>query len=212
MTYLDERNDSWRLTGDTMNVAARLQSVAEPGTVLVGAPTALAAETMFVLEPAGTPALKGIPSRSPRGGPRPERAAPPHGRTRRARRVDHRPGRRAGRSGGRAGRARPGWSSHRRGAGKSRLVEELAVRARAAGHQVWTARAGIGYGAVAQLLRAALGPGATGELVLDRLARGGTVGLRDEVAVRHVLPLLAEEPLTDPRADLFSSWLTVLEA
>jgi len=68
VTYLDERNDSWRLTGDTMNVAARLQSVAEPGTVLVGAPTALAAETMFVLEPAGTPALKGIPSRSPRGG------------------------------------------------------------------------------------------------------------------------------------------------
>ena len=212
VTYLDERNDRWRLTGDTMNVAARLQSVAEPGTVLVGAPTALAAETMFVLEPAGTPALKGIPSRSPRGGSSARARSPaarPHSTC-----PSCRPS--AGTSSWPVWR--PGWPGASwlviapPGAGKSRLVEELAVRARAAGHQVWTARAGIGYGAVAQLLRAALGPGATGELVLDRLARGGTVGLRDEVAVRHVLPLLAEEPLTDPRADLFSSWLTVLEA
>src|SRR5690606_15412353 len=50
---------TWQLTGSVMNVAARLQAAAEPGAVLVGAATALAAEAAFVLHPRGALALKG---------------------------------------------------------------------------------------------------------------------------------------------------------
>ena len=41
------------VTGDMVNTASRLQSVAAPGTVLVGADTRLAAESAIAFEPAG---------------------------------------------------------------------------------------------------------------------------------------------------------------
>jgi len=48
-----------RVTGDTVNVAARLQAAASPGRVLVGEATALAVEGSIELEPAEAISLKG---------------------------------------------------------------------------------------------------------------------------------------------------------
>ena len=47
------------VTGDTVNVAARLQAAAEPGTVVVGEVTALAVGEAVELEPVGPLELKG---------------------------------------------------------------------------------------------------------------------------------------------------------
>ncbi|HEX2883259.1 MAG TPA: adenylate/guanylate cyclase domain-containing protein, partial [Candidatus Limnocylindria bacterium] len=47
------------VAGDLVNVAARLQSVAEPGTVLVGEPTMRAASAAIAFEPVGDQSLKG---------------------------------------------------------------------------------------------------------------------------------------------------------
>jgi class 3 adenylate cyclase/tetratricopeptide (TPR) repeat protein len=47
------------VAGDLVNTAARLQSVAQPGTVLVGEPTMRAASAAIAFEEAGTQALKG---------------------------------------------------------------------------------------------------------------------------------------------------------
>jgi len=55
----DTSGGGWRLTGDVANVAARLQSKAHPGTVLVGADTAIATENAMVLEQAGDVAVTG---------------------------------------------------------------------------------------------------------------------------------------------------------
>ena len=47
------------VAGDLVNTAARLQSVAQPGTVLVGEPTMRAASAAIAFEEAGDQALKG---------------------------------------------------------------------------------------------------------------------------------------------------------
>ena len=47
------------VTGDIVNTASRLQSVADPGTVLVGEATQRAASAAITFEPAGSQALKG---------------------------------------------------------------------------------------------------------------------------------------------------------
>ncbi len=47
------------VAGDIVNTAARLQSVAEPGTVLVGEPTRRTAEAAIAFEPVGATDLKG---------------------------------------------------------------------------------------------------------------------------------------------------------
>ena len=47
------------VAGDLVNTAARLQGVAEPGTVLVGEATMRATETSIVFEPVGDHTLKG---------------------------------------------------------------------------------------------------------------------------------------------------------
>ncbi|HUG48632.1 MAG TPA: adenylate/guanylate cyclase domain-containing protein, partial [Candidatus Limnocylindria bacterium] len=49
----------WRVSGDPVNVAARLQTAAEPGTVLLGEVTALAVADSIVLAPPVTLQLKG---------------------------------------------------------------------------------------------------------------------------------------------------------
>ncbi|TAL08438.1 MAG: adenylate/guanylate cyclase domain-containing protein, partial [Chloroflexota bacterium] len=53
------------VAGDLVNTAARLQSVAAPGTVLVGEATFRAASQAIMFEAAGTPALKGKESPVP---------------------------------------------------------------------------------------------------------------------------------------------------
>ena len=57
------------VAGDLVNTAARLQSVAAPGTVLVGEATKRAASGAIAFEPAGDQALKGKASPSPPGAP-----------------------------------------------------------------------------------------------------------------------------------------------
>ncbi len=53
------------VAGDLVNTASRLQSVAQPGTVLVGESTYRAASAAIVFEPAGDQALKGKQSPVP---------------------------------------------------------------------------------------------------------------------------------------------------
>src|SRR5207253_2404981 len=57
--YGDATADRGPVTGDTVNVAARLQAVAEPGSVVVGELTALAVSDAVELEPIGPLDLKG---------------------------------------------------------------------------------------------------------------------------------------------------------
>ncbi|MGH2382506.1 MAG: adenylate/guanylate cyclase domain-containing protein [Candidatus Limnocylindria bacterium] len=51
--------DAGRVTGDTVNTAARLQTAARPGTVLIGELTALTVSETIEIEPIGTVELKG---------------------------------------------------------------------------------------------------------------------------------------------------------
>ena len=53
------------VAGDLVNTAARLQGVADPGTVLVGDATRRAAESAIVFEPVGDHSLKGKTSPVP---------------------------------------------------------------------------------------------------------------------------------------------------
>ena len=46
--------------GDTPNIAARLQGVAKPNTVVIGALTHQLLGGLFVCESIGTPSLKGV--------------------------------------------------------------------------------------------------------------------------------------------------------
>ncbi|MFC5063502.1 adenylate/guanylate cyclase domain-containing protein [Actinomycetospora atypica] len=198
---------SWRLSGDVVNTAARLQSVAAPGTVAVGPDTALAVGEAFVVEPLGEVALKG----------RAERVA--------AYRVVPRP---AG-AGGRVARFRDAAAdlallaeAHRgaRGAerltvlappgvGRTRLVEEFRARTAA---PVWLARVRRdepGYAPVAALLTEA---GVTPATVVDRLTRHGVVGPRAEVSARHTAALLTGDRLDGTPEELWTSWTAVLDA
>ena len=51
--------DQGMVAGDMVNTASRLQSAAQPGTVLVGEATYRAASNAIAFEPAGEQALKG---------------------------------------------------------------------------------------------------------------------------------------------------------
>ncbi|HEX5040390.1 MAG TPA: adenylate/guanylate cyclase domain-containing protein [Candidatus Limnocylindria bacterium] len=150
--------DAGRVTGDTVNTAARLQTAAEPNRVLVGEITALAVDQAVELaEPIGIE-LKGKtdPVRAAEViGIRPEPSrdamlgslrAPILGRAEELERLD------AIRAGRVTVIAPPG-------VGKSRLVAELASRAEARGERVLRARvrpqSTTPYEAVAQLLIAA---------------------------------------------------------
>ena len=104
------------------------------------------------------------------------------------------------------------------GAGKSRLVDELAARARQAGHAVWRATVsghGDPYDVARALLQDAVDPAAEpsiqrAELVAGLTTRGWS-GTRGELAADHSLALLQGEPLTAEPGDLFASWAAVLE-
>lgn len=55
-----EQREKMAIVGDTPNIAARLQSLAEPGTVVIGSRTHRLVEGFFVCEPLGAQDLKGI--------------------------------------------------------------------------------------------------------------------------------------------------------
>ncbi len=56
--HATEGPDAGRVTGDTVNTAARLQAAARPGAVLIGELTALTVAETVVVEPIGTVELK----------------------------------------------------------------------------------------------------------------------------------------------------------
>lgn len=56
-----KRRDTMAIVGETPNVAARLQALAEPGTVVIGESTKRLVEGLFVCEELGSRQLKGIP-------------------------------------------------------------------------------------------------------------------------------------------------------
>jgi class 3 adenylate cyclase len=128
--------DAGRVTGDAVNTAARLQAAADPGSVLVGEETGLAVADAIELESVGELALKGkaAPVRAMRAGAlRPERSrevamgrlrAPTIGRDREIERLTDRLATISHRSSERWLLVAPP------GVGKTRLVEELALRVR----------------------------------------------------------------------------------
>ncbi len=55
-----EQREKMAIVGDTPNIAARLQSLAEPGTVVIGRRTHRLIEGLFICEPLGAQSLKGV--------------------------------------------------------------------------------------------------------------------------------------------------------
>ncbi len=217
--------EGWRLTGDVVNVAARLQSAASPGIVLVGADTALAVESTMLLEPLGALSLKG--KSSPVTGwqvlhPRTEslRTAvllggetPTSGRDQEITALL--------RAWERAGSRPAAWLvTAPPGVGKSRLVSDLAARVSAAGGTVWATAAapgeGSGYRSIASLLRQSLGPDAeetrVRSAVVARLTSRGASPRRAEIAAEHVHSLLSDRDLDAEPGDLYASWISTLDA
>ncbi|GAA4408429.1 hypothetical protein GCM10023168_25780 [Fodinibacter luteus] len=216
---------TWQLTGNAMNVAARLQAAAEPGTVLVGAGTALAAEAAYVLQPRGGLSLKGkaepVPAwqvQAPRDTPSRTWAlagltAPTIGRDHEIAQLLE--------SLSAATRPAAGWLVNAPpGAGKTRLLDELESRALAAGYPVWRSNVGDGldrgFAVIARLVRAALdqnpGRGTTHERLLDRLRDRGLTGRRAEVAVDHTVALLDDTATEAEPQERYTSWIAVLDA
>ncbi len=119
-------------TGDAVNLAARLQSAAEPGTVLVGEGTAARVEPLFEWGPASTLELKGksspvaarpvIAPLSHPGDDSRHRGRPGAGRRARAR---ARAGARAGPRRPRTAPARSSFMTGEPGIGKTRLLSEF---------------------------------------------------------------------------------------
>ena len=211
--------DAGRVTGDTVNTAARLQAAARPDAVLLGELTALAVEAAIDLADAEPVTLKGkaepVRAREARGvRPLPSRdeamrglRAPILGRDGELARLE-------GLAAGRITIIAPP------GVGKSRALAELASRLEARGASVLRARvrpqSTNPYEAVAELVRAAGAPGA----LPAALATSATPPSRSEVVVAEVAELLgagagADTPVADvasERERRFAAWVEALDA
>lgn len=231
--------DDGRVTGDTVNSAARLQTAAAPGTVVVGEMTALAASDAVEFEPMGGLQLKGKAEPVPAW-----RAVSIYPVVAR----DHAMGRLRAPTLGRDAdlAALTDWLSsvERAGAGrmlivappgvgKTRLVGEFERRltdaATRPGAVVWRVRLRpevvAPYEAIAQLLLAgtdsAARPDAESRLRESLEAAGAPPG-RAEVVTRHALelawPLAADgqraavSSTAEQRDLLFGAWLEALDA
>jgi class 3 adenylate cyclase len=217
------------VTGDPVNVAARLQTAAPPGGVLLGEATALAVEGAIELESAGELELKGkaAPVRAWRAAAvRPEPArehamgvlrAPILGREDELRML-------------RAELERSRESARRLvlvappGVGKTRVVDELAAAAPAA-----IARARLRpdllapYEPVGQLLLSLLGQetrDAGAARLRECLAAAGTTSARADAVLEETLPVVwpdpqggaAERDLGAQREARFAAWVEALDA
>ncbi len=230
--------DEWRVTGDTVNTAARLQTAAPPGGVLVGEATALSVAAAAELEETGPLTLKGK-AVAVRGwivtGMRPARsrehamgrlAAPMLGRGKELAALV----RAIADAGGRTRRilvvAPPG-------VGKSRLLDELAGDHRHGGLVLRAQvrrEADAPFSPVTRLAVAALAaagwrgnPGgsdaARSPAVADvaaLLARTGVAAGRAEVLATELVRLLDPEPAsvataTADRDRRFDAWIEVLD-
>ncbi|GAA4287819.1 adenylate/guanylate cyclase domain-containing protein [Georgenia daeguensis] len=255
----------WRVTGDVVNTAARLQAAAAPGEVLLGPETAFGVAHAFALEPAGELTLRGKAEPVPVWRPGGTRAvvrrglaalglhAPMLGRQHLldelfaalssagaggdggsrdggSRDGGSRDG--GGRDGGHPAGGHPAGGGRdgggRRavlvvappGVGKSRVAEELCLRAASAGHPALVARPdgrASGYGAVAQLMSEALAVAGVGaaapddDALLAWLVGEGFVDGHARTVARHVRDLMRGALTAEP-GDLFASWAAALDA
>src|SRR4051794_1294009 len=211
--YGEATADRGPVTGDTVNVAARLQAAAEPGSVVVGELTALAVSDAVELEPIGPLDLKGksesvvasrvlgiYPERSREralGGLR----APLVGREAELEQLS----------------SATGDGSRRvvvvapPGVGKTRLVEELGDHAATTGAVVLRARLRPDllspFEPVGQLVRSVGKP----QDVIGRLSAGRAEVVRDALAA-VIAPVEAPASLWEERDRLFAAWLEGLDA
>jgi class 3 adenylate cyclase/tetratricopeptide (TPR) repeat protein len=215
VVHAEDRPGEWRVTGDAVNVAARLQAAASPGTVLMGETTGLAVAEAVEVEAVGSLELKGKTepvrawiARRVRPSPSREHAmgnlrAPMVGREGELSALSASAARVA------AGTAERWLVVAPPGVGKSRLLEEFAKRI-APGHhmEVWRARLRpdvlAPYEPVAQLFASALaaygwaptGPNGAGELsriLAQSLASAGASQARAEVVMDEAIALLAPD-------------------
>lgn len=231
--------DTGRVTGDTVNMAARLQTAAQPGTVLVGELTSLSAAEAVEFEPLGALSLKGKAEAVPAWravGLRPERSreralgalrAPLLGRAAELERLES-----ALRDAGTQRDARIEVILAPPGVGKSRLLAEFADRAETAAALVLRARVRADVlgpaEPVSNLLREALRAAgaaareAAADALAEALAATGASQGRIEVVTSEVVDTLWP-PLAAPavhsssatpadRDARFLAWLEALDA
>jgi class 3 adenylate cyclase len=228
--------DEGRVTGDTVNTAARLQTAAPPGGVLIGETTALAVADFADMQPVPPLELKGKAEPTPArlvNGIRAEASreqamgalrAPTLGRDRElemlldaSRRTSE-------------GRVERWLIIAPPGVGKSRLLRELEIRIGAApkGSATWHSRARpesvSPFDPVARLLLDALGTAdqATAkQRLLDALGDAGTSAERAQVVADACMSVVWPPVSTsaadtgkpaDERDTLFASWLEGLDA
>ncbi len=199
--------------GDTTNVAARLQSAAEPGTIVVGPGTASRLTEIFVLEPLGELPVKGrkgavavsrLVGPRPAGEPRP--ATPLVGRVREVGRLEESV------RDLEAGRGHVLLVVGEAGLGKTRLLEEL--RSQVGSRATWLDGRCASYGAEApygpfvDVLRAWIGAEETdAELVVRtklRARAGALLGPRADEALPYLGLLLAVRLDPDRERDLLA--------
>jgi class 3 adenylate cyclase len=198
------------VTGDTVNVAARLQSAAEPGRVVVGEVTALAIAEVAALEPLPPLTLKGKeePFRA-------SRVAALHGERSRERALGSMQAPMLGRDheleqlSALVGRTQRLTVVAPPGVGKSRLLRELSAQAAVGGALVLTARLRPDllspFEPVAQLLEEGGG----------REALAQALGESPRAAVVSELLTTVGRPRRDSAVEqeqLFAAWLEGLDA
>jgi class 3 adenylate cyclase/tetratricopeptide (TPR) repeat protein len=234
VVVVTRHGEAWRVTGDTVNTASRLQASAEPGQVVVGPQTALAVEDDVDLTPAGDRVLRGKALPVPTWVAGPERAAgtartPRHGLPRHglaAPLLGREPDLRwlldvVGPSGDDAAAPRGALVVAPPGTGKTRLVTALTDRLRGTGRPCWTVRVGFapgrGYDVVAGLLAAAWPDGAAAsrsraQRVATALVGHGEAPDRAQRTAALAAAVAAGEPLDAPPADLYEAWTAALDA
>ncbi len=216
VVYGEGTADRGPVTGDTVNVAARLQTAAPAGGVLVGEQTALAVEGAIVLEPAGEQELKGKAAPTKTWLALAEEPEPSRERALRGIRApmlgrDEELGRLRALAEPAPGAVRLAHVVAPPGVGKTRLVDELA--AAAAGACVLRARLRPDvlspYDGVAQLLASALVGADPRARVLELMS-----GPRAAVVADAVGGVLApgERTAFADRDAAFAAWLEALDA
>ena len=220
------------VTGDMVNTAARLQSVAPPGGVLVGAATRLAAESAIAFEPAGEQALKGKEAPVPawravrvlaeRGGAhRPDVLEPPFvGRADELRFLKEQ-----FHATGREGRARLISLVGQAGIGKTRLAWEMEKYLDGVVESVFWHRGrapsygeGVTFWALSEMIRARAGLAEGDDPETTRAAIGTMLAQhvpdaaeRAWIAPRLHALLGVGEPVTGGHEELFAAWRTFFE-
>jgi class 3 adenylate cyclase len=193
--------DQGLVAGDLVNTAARLQSVALPGTVLVGEATRAAAEEAIAFEPVGETSLKGKSSPVPafralrvvgrvRGGGRTDSLEPPFvGRD-----TEFRVLRDAYHAVARDRRARLVSISGEAGIGKSRLAWEFNKYSDGIAEQMWWHEGrspsygeGVSFWALSEMVR----------------KRAGLVENDDERTTRERVAATLEQHVADPEERSF---------